>query len=53
MEPPSHPETDHSGPGQRRAKVSGATLLLLAVIGALVILIVILHLTGIIGPAAH
>lgn len=54
MELPSHPEADDSASGQEPAtKVSWTTLLVLGVIAALLILIVILHLTGVVGPAAN
>ena len=54
MELPSHPEADDSGSGREPAtKVSWATLLVFGVIGAALILIVLLHLTGVVGPGAH
>ncbi|HEV8298641.1 MAG TPA: hypothetical protein VGQ20_15145 [Acidimicrobiales bacterium] len=52
MELPSHPEADDVS-GQKRAKVNWATLLVFGVLGVLLILMLILHLTGAVGPSAH
>jgi hypothetical protein len=54
MELPSHREAHDTDPDPEPAtKINRAALLLFGAIGALLILIVILHLTGVVGPAAH
>ena len=54
MELPSHPETDDSAdrpPGS--AAATWATRLVIAVIVALVAAMVLLHLTGVVGPGSN
>lgn len=54
MELPSHPETDDTGPDQKPATtVSWVSKLVIAVVAILLAVIVILHLTGVVGPAAQ
>jgi hypothetical protein len=53
MELPSHPEADDSPPGQEPATGSWATVLIVAVVVAVLAVIVILHLTGVVGPGAN
>jgi hypothetical protein len=56
-EPPRHPGTDENGGPGPQGSPGGASRLMV-VLGvtmaiALLVLIVLLHLTGIIGPGAH
>lgn len=54
MELPSHPETDDTDPDQKHATtVSWGTVLVVAVVAILLAVIVILHLTGVVGPGAQ
>ncbi len=54
MQLPSHPGDDDTAPDQEPVTtVNRAAMLGLAVVVALVAVIVILHLTGIVGPGAH
>ncbi|MGH8775447.1 MAG: hypothetical protein ACRDWI_09830 [Jiangellaceae bacterium] len=51
---PSHPEADESfDAAGRDTGVNWATVVVFALIGALVVVILILHLTGVVGPAGH
>lgn len=54
MELPSHPESEEPSSHRRPATASGrATVAVYVVIGVLVAVIVILHLTGVVGPGAN
>jgi hypothetical protein len=54
MELPSHPDADDRGPDEEPATTgSRAIAVVVAVLVALVAVVVILHLTGLVGPAAH
>jgi hypothetical protein len=53
MELPSHPDADDRGPDEEPATGSRAIAVVVAVLVALVAVVVILHLTGLVGPAAH
>lgn len=54
MDLPSHPEANDDVPDHEPASTpSRATVVVFAVVVALVALIVILHLTGLVGPTAH
>lgn len=54
MEVPSHPEADDTTPERVPTNtVSWATVLVIAVAACLLAVIVILHLTGVVGPTAH
>jgi hypothetical protein len=51
---PSHPETNDDDNGAGRGRdVNWPMVAVLALIGVLVVVIVILHLTGVVGPAGH
>lgn len=50
MELPTHPE--HDNDQQSATSVSWAMVLVVTIVVALVATLVILHLTGIVGPAA-
>lgn len=54
MELPSHPEADDSGADQRpAASVTWVTWLVVAVVVGLLAAMVILHLTGVVGPGTN
>ena len=54
MELPSHPDADDSAAGQEPAsKANWGTRIVVGAIVALLLLVVILHLTGVVGPARH
>lgn len=47
---PAHPDrVDADVPGRRRP----AGLAIVALVGALIVLIVVLHITGVVGPGVH
>lgn len=50
MELPSHPEADQ---GKPRSPSRSGTFVVVVVVAALIAVMVILHLTGIVGPRAH
>ncbi|MGH9133720.1 MAG: hypothetical protein ACRDZZ_07270 [Ilumatobacteraceae bacterium] len=50
---PAHPEADDSDPAARRSGMSWTTVVTLVLLGALLVTIVVLHLTGVVGPAGH
>jgi hypothetical protein len=54
MDLPAHPESDEAGsrPPTARA-VDWTGVIVIAVIGTLLAVLVILHLTGAVGPGAH
>ncbi|MGH9119114.1 MAG: hypothetical protein ACRD0A_14900 [Acidimicrobiales bacterium] len=54
MTPPAHPEDDDAPPGSRPARTLDRTAVaVLVVVAALLALMVILHLSGVVGPGAH
>lgn len=54
MELPPHPESEDTGPSQKPATAVGwGTRIVIALVVALVAAIVILHLTGVVGPGAN
>ena len=51
---PAHPDMDDTPDSrQQRTAVNWTTILVIALIGAFVIVILVLHLTGVVGPAEH
>lgn len=52
MELPPYPDADDASGDQTTASKGTGTWVLIA-IGAVVLVVVILHLTGVVGPAAH
>jgi hypothetical protein len=54
---PRHPEAEDTGGGDGRGPATGTprwvSMLGITVAAALIVLIVVLHLTGIIGPGSH
>lgn len=53
MDLPSHPEADDPAPRHEPAStVNWATVLVIGVVVALFAALVILHLTGVVGPAS-
>ncbi|MGH9244303.1 MAG: hypothetical protein ACRD29_08290 [Acidimicrobiales bacterium] len=54
MDLPSHPEADDTGAEREPAPtVRWGTVVVVAVVAALLAVIVILHITGLVGPTAH
>jgi hypothetical protein len=54
MELPAHPESDDTTPHkQPAATTSRAAVLVFVIIGVLFALMMILHLTGVVGPGAN
>ena len=52
MELPSHPESDRPD-ASRPVEKNWAGIVVVGVVGALVVVVIVLHLTGVVGPAAH
>ena len=53
MELPSHPDTEDSpAAGGGRPRLTSGTVVAL-VLGAVVLVVIVLHLTGVVGPASH
>ena len=54
MELPAHPESEGTASGRQPGTgVSWGTVAVFVVIAALLVVIVVLHLTGAVGPGAH
>lgn len=54
MELPTHPESDDTTPYRSRPTTgSRATIVVFGVIGVMIALMVLLHLTGVVGPGAR
>ena len=54
MELPSHPQSDDTGREQHGGStVNWGAVIVIAVLAAVVAAVVILHLFGVVGPAAH
>ena len=51
MDLPSHPDANDEPPAQQPGATSRVTVVVVAVLVALVAVMVVLHLTGIVGPA--
>jgi hypothetical protein len=56
MEMPTHPE-DHDAPAGHEPAPQparrGATMVVAVVLGAVVVVVIVLHLTGVMGPAGN
>lgn len=50
---PSHPEADGERPDPGSTTTSWSTVLGFVVVGVVVVVMAILHLTGVVGPMAH
>lgn len=50
---PAHPEAGDTSAGIDRTPVNWAMMFVLGLIGAVVVVVLILHLTGVVGPAGH
>ena len=53
VELPTHPETDDNSPAEPARRTSRVTVVVLGFVAALVAVMVILHVTGVVGPGAH
>lgn len=55
MNPPSYPSTDHAAAdeGPRPSPMGWGARIGLAAVVVVIVLIVVLHLTGVVGPAAN
>jgi hypothetical protein len=53
MELPSHPDADEPATPRSETKTSWATIIVLGILGALFVVVIVLHLTGVVGPAGH
>lgn len=53
MDLPSHPEADDSEAGTGPAAKNWGTVLVVVAVGLVLAAVVILHLTGVVGPAAR
>ena len=54
MELPSHPEAEDTTPCHRPSTNDNRAAIVIAmIVGALIVLIVALHLAGVVGPGAH
>ena len=50
MEPPSHPEADDAGPDQGPGENINW---IIVIVGIVFLIVIVLHLTGTVGPASH
>jgi hypothetical protein len=50
---PKHPETNQPDEPGHGTGARWGTVLVLVLVGALLVTIVVLHLTGVVGPAGH
>lgn len=54
MELPAHPDNDKGSSHQRQTTTRGrGTAFVIAVVIALFVAMILLHLTGVVGPGAH
>ena len=55
MDLPSHPETDDASDHTTDPATAGSRAMMigLVIVGAVVVLIIVLHLTGVVGPRSH
>jgi len=53
MELPSHPDADDGSPREPATGTSTAAKIVIGVLVALFVVVIVLHLTGVIGPGSH
>lgn len=53
MELPSHPEADEPAPESPELTTSWGSMLVIGLLAGVVVLILVLHLSGVVGPGAH
>ncbi len=54
MELPTHPRDDRAAPEQQQAATgSRGTALFIAIVAVLFVVMIVLHLSGTVGPGAH
>ena len=53
MDLPPHPDTqDSAAPEQGRSEMSATARIVIGVLVAIVVVVIVLHLTGVVGPLA-
>ena len=53
MDLPSHPDADETGTPAPATNPSWRARVLVGLIGLVVAVVIVLHLTGVVGPAGH